>query len=583
MQSFEIDTDSILIGRDEHCDVRIHALDVSREHAQIEIDLLAGHATLTVLGRSGVKLNKVHLLKQGVTHVLQNGDVISVANRKFRFNYPPGLASGVDWEQELEGDGSGIGHGKWGFGVPDIAASPMPFSRSSKSGLDGNNTISSRTPSKMATTMSSTPRKGEQPTTPASRRYNVGAGGASRRMSTASTRMHLFPATAASQEIKDVIASLASPSKLTSNTAAGSPMKPSALNASPHKSSSSSARMSPAGSRFKLPASPFKKPGQPPPSPMKMGLTSGSGQKQQEDDLIYLERLDEEEEGSEEGAFAEEQVGQAAQSTRREYEYAQNGNEVQKDSKDVFRRQQGPLFQTPQPPARALRAPRTSLAPRTRKDIDAVAEATGTTEESEYTGSSHHASESAGSPQVSEQEEDEDVEMRDETPSASSASFDYSPPSPSPNQVSQSQAPPPATPRNLGSVSLRRQLLLRSTAKKVMEQQVSQRQQANVPTSTPRRQAYNTALVTAPTPSKIELPSPGGTDYGFNDESEKSKELEEDVPAYETDYVDGQSEEELEDEEEVDDEDLSEGSSNGVKKQATERDVSDYSELIFFQ
>ncbi|KAJ9090920.1 hypothetical protein QFC19_009346 [Naganishia cerealis] len=93
-QVFNIDALQVVFGREESCDIRIYADNVSRKHCKIVVDLLTGKvgllgrelATLHVLSSHGLKLNRVSL-PGGTVYTLQDDDVINVMERKFRFEY----------------------------------------------------------------------------------------------------------------------------------------------------------------------------------------------------------------------------------------------------------------------------------------------------------------------------------------------------------------------------------------------------------------------------------------------------------------------------------------------------------------
>lgn len=117
-------------------------------------------ATIEILSKAGLKINKT-LLPLGSLHTLQNEDVISVAVRRFKFEY-------VD-----SSSGSGLAEA-W------LPESPAPL-RTYNTDMMGQ----------------------EQGSGSNSRRF----GASSRRRN--STRLHLFPEHAASKEVKDAILALA--------------------------------------------------------------------------------------------------------------------------------------------------------------------------------------------------------------------------------------------------------------------------------------------------------------------------------------------------------------------------------------
>jgi hypothetical protein len=115
-----------------------------------------------VLSKSGLKINKI-LLPLGTEHTLQDGDVISVAVRRFKFEYPD------------SGSGSTL-EAPW---LPD---SPAPVRTVAVDHSDFSPAQAS--PSKPSARFGSTRARN-------------------------STRLHLFPEHAASKEVKKVLSALA--------------------------------------------------------------------------------------------------------------------------------------------------------------------------------------------------------------------------------------------------------------------------------------------------------------------------------------------------------------------------------------
>lgn len=190
---------------------------------------------------------------------------------------------------------------------------------------------------------------------------------------------------------------------------------------------------------------------------------------------------------------------------------------------------------------------------------------------------------------VSAADVDVDVEMEaggqqsPESPAASSLT-----PSPVPVSVSA----PPQTPR--GPPSLRRQLFFRSAHKLTMEAQKSKRMSMSMESPAPVTASPQTAVPATPssvpaatldvsaTPSKIALPSPGGTEWEVADEDE---EEEEDVEmAYETDVHHASApEDEDEDVDEGELEELGPEVQTEVSRNALEPDQADADMWRFLQ
>lgn len=155
-------------------------------------------------------------------------------------------------------------------------------------------------------------------------------------------------------------------------------------------------------------------------------------------------------------------------------------------------------------------------------------------------------------PTADDAEEADDVEMDAEQQDAPE-----SPAAPAASPIV--TAAPPQTPR--GPPSLRRQLFFRSAHKLTMEAQKSQRTvaspspaaQPSTPSPVPSS-SFATAAQEAATPSRIALPSPGGTEWEVADEDddvEMAYETDvhaavEDDDADEVDFEDQESEARLE-------------------------------------
>jgi hypothetical protein len=85
--SLKMQEQTYLFGRQTHCDVRVNLSTVSREHCQIMFDPLTKQATLTALSKSAPTLINTKAVQTQGKHSLQNGDVIDIGGRKFRFQY----------------------------------------------------------------------------------------------------------------------------------------------------------------------------------------------------------------------------------------------------------------------------------------------------------------------------------------------------------------------------------------------------------------------------------------------------------------------------------------------------------------
>ena len=119
-------------------------------------------ATIQVLSKSGLKINKI-LLPLDTEHTLQDGDVISVAMRRFKFEYP-NSSSGSSLE------------------APWLPDSPAPARTAA--GDRENFSPAQASPAKPSARFGSTRARN-------------------------STRLHLFPEHAASKEVKKVLSALA--------------------------------------------------------------------------------------------------------------------------------------------------------------------------------------------------------------------------------------------------------------------------------------------------------------------------------------------------------------------------------------
>jgi hypothetical protein len=134
-------------------------------------------ATIEILSKAGLKINKT-LLPLGTQHTLQDGDVISVAVRRFKFEYAAD-----------SGEGSGL-EAPW---LPDSPAPVRSY---------GGQARSVRAGDEHQTEVPDSP-VGPSGRPSASTRFAA----SSRRKN--STRLHLFPEHAASKEVKDAILALA--------------------------------------------------------------------------------------------------------------------------------------------------------------------------------------------------------------------------------------------------------------------------------------------------------------------------------------------------------------------------------------
>ena len=79
--TFELKGNSIVIGRDDHCDLVIRSPAVSRMHAKIESE--GGRFYVHDLNsRNGTSLNGYRIFER---ELLRNGDIIDFSNNKFAF------------------------------------------------------------------------------------------------------------------------------------------------------------------------------------------------------------------------------------------------------------------------------------------------------------------------------------------------------------------------------------------------------------------------------------------------------------------------------------------------------------------
>ncbi|KFQ23940.1 Antigen KI-67, partial [Merops nubicus] len=84
--SFPLTASSCLFGRRTECDIRIHLPHVSKEHCKIEVNENK-EAVLTNLSMvNPTRLNGA-LFQHAVP--LRHGDVFTIIDRSFRFEYPP--------------------------------------------------------------------------------------------------------------------------------------------------------------------------------------------------------------------------------------------------------------------------------------------------------------------------------------------------------------------------------------------------------------------------------------------------------------------------------------------------------------
>ncbi|KFQ22566.1 Antigen KI-67, partial [Mesitornis unicolor] len=84
--SFPLTASSCLLGRKSECDIRIHLPQVSKEHCKIEVNENK-EAILTNLSM----VNATQLNGACFQHPvpLKHGDVLTISDRSFRFEYPP--------------------------------------------------------------------------------------------------------------------------------------------------------------------------------------------------------------------------------------------------------------------------------------------------------------------------------------------------------------------------------------------------------------------------------------------------------------------------------------------------------------
>ncbi|KJE05707.1 hypothetical protein I311_00432 [Cryptococcus gattii NT-10] len=93
LNTFPIDSEKVTIGRDWDSDLRLYYSDVSKLHAEINLDLLSGRASLHVHGKKGV----IHVPEGGQSTAyeppsvipLAENDCIIIRKKLFRFNYGP--------------------------------------------------------------------------------------------------------------------------------------------------------------------------------------------------------------------------------------------------------------------------------------------------------------------------------------------------------------------------------------------------------------------------------------------------------------------------------------------------------------
>ncbi|WVQ91375.1 hypothetical protein IAS59_005173 [Cryptococcus gattii] len=91
LNTFPIDSEKVTIGRDWDSDLRLYYSDVSKLHAEINLDLLSGRASLHVHGKKGV----IHVPEGGQSTAyeppsvipLAENDCIIIRKKLFRFNY----------------------------------------------------------------------------------------------------------------------------------------------------------------------------------------------------------------------------------------------------------------------------------------------------------------------------------------------------------------------------------------------------------------------------------------------------------------------------------------------------------------
>uniref|UniRef100_A0A8C5WP33 FHA domain-containing protein n=1 Tax=Laticauda laticaudata TaxID=8630 RepID=A0A8C5WP33_LATLA len=83
---FPLTASSCLFGREKECDIRIQLPQVSKEHCKIEVNENKEAVLFNLSSANPTQLNGNHF--QDPTH-LKHGDILTIIDRSFRFEYPP--------------------------------------------------------------------------------------------------------------------------------------------------------------------------------------------------------------------------------------------------------------------------------------------------------------------------------------------------------------------------------------------------------------------------------------------------------------------------------------------------------------
>ncbi|XP_026526481.1 proliferation marker protein Ki-67-like isoform X2 [Notechis scutatus] len=83
---FPLTASSCLFGREKKCDIRIQLPQVSKEHCKIEVNENKEAVLFNLSSANPTQLNGNHF--QDPTH-LKHGDILTIIDRSFRFEYPP--------------------------------------------------------------------------------------------------------------------------------------------------------------------------------------------------------------------------------------------------------------------------------------------------------------------------------------------------------------------------------------------------------------------------------------------------------------------------------------------------------------
>ncbi|KAF7239236.1 Proliferation marker protein Ki-67, partial [Varanus komodoensis] len=83
---FPLTTNSCLFGRKKECDIRIQLPQVSKEHCKIEVN---ENKEAILINLSSVNPTQLNGSSFQDPAVLKHGDVLTIIDRSFRFEYPP--------------------------------------------------------------------------------------------------------------------------------------------------------------------------------------------------------------------------------------------------------------------------------------------------------------------------------------------------------------------------------------------------------------------------------------------------------------------------------------------------------------